>query len=195
MSDIWPEPPHRLAEHWWTFALRGAVAIVFGVIAFLVPGVTIAVLLGLFAAYMAIDGGLAIVAAVRAMRLHGSFWPLLLEGVADIAAAAIALVWPGITLLALIYIAAAWAVVSGVFLLVGAVRLRRVEGRWLLVLNGVFSTIWGVLLFLWPIAGLLVLTWWLGAYAIVFGVVLLTTAFRLRRMLPSYHGTHAHAHA
>ncbi len=194
MSDAWThEIPHQLAGHWWAFALRGLVAIVFGVIAFVVPGITLAILLGLFAAYMAIDGVLAIIAAVRGLRAHTSFWPLLLEGIADLAAAAIAVLWPGITLLALVYLAGAWAIVSGIFLIVGAARVHQVvHGRWLLILSGVFSAIWGVLLFAWPIAGLLVMTWWIGAYAIVFGVMLVAMAFRLRRMLPPG-ATPAHA--
>jgi len=196
MSDAWGVLSQRLAAHWWAFALRGVLAILFGILAFVMPGITIAVLLGIFAAYMAIDGVVAITAAVRGMREHTSYWPLLLEGIAGIAAAAIALVWPGVTLFALIYLAAAWAVVSGIFLVVGAARMdNAVRGRGWLILNGIFSTIWGVLLFAWPIAGLLVLTWWIGAYAIVFGVVMLVGAFRLRRLLPGreHGGTHAHA--
>ena len=194
MSDVWTQQiPHQLAGHWWAFALRGVVAIILGITAFVVPGITLAILLGLFAAYMAIDGVLAIIAAVRAMREHKSFWPLLLEGIADLVAAAIGLLWPGITLLALVYLSGAWAIVSGIFLIVGASRLHEVvHGRWLLILSGVFSLIWGVLLFVWPIAGLLVMTWWIGAYAIVFGVMLVAMGFRLRRMLPPG-ATHAHA--
>ncbi len=197
MSDVWARAgvsdfPHHLPAHWWAFALRGLVAVIFGVTAFVVPGITLAILLGLFAAYMAIDGALSIIAAVRAVRAHSSFAPLLLEGIAGLAAAAIALAWPGLTLLALIYLSGAWAIVSGVFLVVGAARMHEhVHGRWLLILSGVFSILWGVLLFLWPIAGLLVLTWWIGAYAIVFGVMLIAMGLRLRRMLPP--GAHAHA--
>lgn len=191
MSDVWvrngwtSDVPHKLPGHWWAFALRGVIAILFAVTAFVVPGITLAILLGLFAAYMAIDGVLAIVAAVRAIREHSSFWPLVLEGIAGLAAAAIALAWPALTLLALIYLSGAWAIVSGILLIVGAARLHRVvHGRWLLILGGILSTIWGVLLYLWPIAGLVVLTWWIGAYALLFGIMLLTMAFRLRRMLP-----------
>lgn len=194
MSDAWVGVPERLAEHWWAFALRGLLAILFGVFAFVMPGITLAVLLGFFAAYMAIDGVLAITAAVRAMREHRSYWPLLLEGIADIAAAVIAIVWPGITLIALVYLTGAWAVVSGVLLAVAALRMdRAVEGRIWLILSGILSAVFGVLLFIWPIAGLLVLTWWIGAYAIVFGVLLMIAAYRLRQMLPEHGGTHAHA--
>ncbi len=197
MSDAWVgDFPSRLAEHWWAFALRGVLAIVFGIIAFVMPGITIAVLLGFFAAYLAIDGVLDIIAAVRAMRQHSSYWPLILEGIADLAAAAIAIVWPGLTVIALVYLAGAWAIVSGIFLVVGAARMGSgVEGRVWLILSGILSTVWGVLLFLWPIAGLLVLTWWIGAYALVFGVLMMIGAYRLRHMLPGRHhgGTPAHA--
>ena len=191
MSDVWVRDsgssdfPHRLPAHWWAFALRGAFAILFGVVALLWPGITLAALLGLFAAYMVIDGAFAIGAAMRAVRRHSSFGPLLFEAIADWAAAAIALVWPGLTLIALLYLAAAWAVVSGALLAIGAARLHQhVDGRWLLILSGVLSVIWGALLFVWPIAGLLVLTWWLGAYAVLFGILLIAMSVRLRRMLP-----------
>lgn len=190
MSDCWVRDgrtsdfPQRLPGHWWAFALRGAIAILFGLAAFAMPGLTFAVLLGLFAAYMAIDGVVAIVAAGRAIREHSSYWPLLFEGIADLAAAVIAFAWPAATLVALVYLLAAWAIVSGVLFMVGAARLHRVlHGRWLLILGGALSTIWGVLLALWPIAGLVVLTWWIGAYALAFGVLMLVSAVRLRRMM------------
>jgi uncharacterized membrane protein HdeD (DUF308 family) len=131
---------------------------------------------------MLVDGIFAIVAAFRAMREHKSFWPLVLEGVTGIAAAAIIILMPGISLLALIYLSAGWAIVSGGFLLAGALRMNReTQGRWLLALNGVFSVIWGVLVAIWPIAGAIVMTWWIGAYAIIFGAMLVVLAFRLHR--------------
>lgn len=189
MSDTcWVEAgssdfPPRLSAHWWAFALRGVVAVALGLLAFLWPGITLAVLLGLFAGYLAMDGVLGLVAAARALREHSSFWPFLFEAVADWLAAAIALLWPGLTLFALLYLAAAWAVVSGVFLMVGATRINgTVHGRSLLIAGGLVSTVWGVLLFVWPIAGLLALAWWFGAYAILFGGVLIATGLRLRRM-------------
>src|SRR5258708_31204909 len=168
MSDAWVGVSERLAEHWWAFALRGVVAILFGIFAFVMPGITLAVLLGFFAAYMAIDGVLAITAAVRAMREHRSYLPLLLESIADIAAAVIAIVWPGITLIALVYLTGAWAVVSGVLLAVAAMRMdRAVEGRIWLMLSGILSAVFGVLLFLLPVARLPVLPWWIVGYSVV----------------------------
>jgi len=186
MSDLYvdlSDLPHAMARHWWIFALRGVLAILFGIVAFAWPGITIAALLALFAAYMLLDGVFAIGAALRAHRSRESFWPLLLEGIADIAAAAIAIVWPGVTLFALIYLAAAWAIVSGIFLFIGAVRLPSgTDGRALLGLNGAFSFLWGLAVAVWPIAGLLVMTWWIGAYALFFGVLLLIAAMRLNRL-------------
>ena len=169
-----------LAENWWAVALRGASALLFGVLALLLPGVTITALVLLFAAYMLADGALAIVSAVRAARRHERWGLLVLEGVTDIAAGALAFFLPGITVVALVLLLAAWAIVSGAFMLAAAFRLDAAHGRWWMALGGVASIVWGALLFLAPVAGALVLTWWLGAYSIAFGVLLLVLAFRLR---------------
>jgi uncharacterized membrane protein HdeD (DUF308 family) len=170
-----------LAQNWWVIALRGFLGIVFGIIALLMPGVTIAALILWFAAYMLVDGIFAIVAAVRAARRNQRWGALILEGIVDLAAAAIAFFAPIATLFAFVYLSAAWAIISGVLMLAAVFRLRRTHGKWLLALAGVVSVVWGVLLSIAPIAGALVMTWWLGAYALVFGVTLLVLAFRLRR--------------
>jgi uncharacterized membrane protein HdeD (DUF308 family) len=173
-----------LARNWWAIALRGAFAILFGIIAILMPGVTIASLVLLFAAYMLVDGVLAIVAGVRAARKHERWGALILEGIVDLVAGAIAIVWPLATVLAFVYLLAAWAIVSGALLIGTTFRLRymrSVPSRWLMVFSGIVSVIWGVLLVVWPLTGALVLTWWLAAYALLFGGALLILAFRLRR--------------
>jgi uncharacterized membrane protein HdeD (DUF308 family) len=170
----------RLADNWWAIALRGVFAILFGLVALLLPGVTLNALVLLFAAYMLVDGIFDIVAAVRAAAHQERWGWLVLEGVVDLLAGAIALVWPLITILAFVLLLAAWAVVSGVSLTTAAFRLHASHGRWLMVLSGVVSVAWGILLAIWPIVGAVVLTWWIGAYAIVFGVLLLILAFRLR---------------
>jgi uncharacterized membrane protein HdeD (DUF308 family) len=170
-----------LARNWWVVALRGVFGVLFGLAALFLPIVTIASLVLLFAAYMLVDGVLAIVAAVHAASHHQRWGTLVLEGVADLIASAIAFSWPLVTVLAFVFIAAAWAIVSGALLLGAGFRLNIVQGRWLMVLGGAVSVVWGVLLFLWPGAGALVLTWWLGAYALVFGVTLLFLSARLYR--------------
>jgi uncharacterized membrane protein HdeD (DUF308 family) len=170
-----------LAQNWWAIALRGALAIVFGVIALFLPGPTIAALVLLFAAYMLVDGAFAIVAGVRAARRHERWGMLVLEAIIDFAAAAIALFAPIATVIGVVWLMAAWAIVSGVVLTAAMFRLQVAHGRWLMGLSGVLSVICGGLLLIWPAAGAVVLTWWMGAYALVFGIALLALAFKLRR--------------
>jgi uncharacterized membrane protein HdeD (DUF308 family) len=169
-----------LDQNWWAIALRGLCAIIFGIIALLLPGVTIASLVLLFGAYMLVDGVLAIVAGVRAARRHERWGMLVFEGIVDLIASAIAFVAPLATVLAFIFLLAAWSMVSGVLLIVAMFRLNVTHGRWLMGLSGVLSVIWGILLVAWPAVGAVVLTWWLGAYALVFGGALLALAFKLR---------------
>lgn len=169
-----------LTRNWWVVAIRGLLAILFGVVAFALPGVTMLSLVLVFAAYALADGVVAIVAAWRAARGHRSWGLLVLNGVASILAAAIALLWPGITVVAFVLLLAIWALVSGGLMLMAAFDLPLDHGRGWLALGGLASIVYGVLLIVAPLAGALVLTWWLGAYALVFGVMLLLLAVRLR---------------
>jgi uncharacterized membrane protein HdeD (DUF308 family) len=169
-----------LAERWWVVGLRGLLGIVFGLICLFVPAAAILSLVLLFSAYMLVDGAFGIYSAIKAAR-NGERWGLLiLEGIVDIAAGVIAFVWPAITAIAFVLIIAIWALISGVLILVAAFRLNIDHGRWWLVLGGVASIIFGIVLILAPVVGAVVLTWWLGAYALVFGVLLLILAFQLR---------------
>src|SRR5215210_3058377 len=171
-----------LARNWWVLALRGLVAIVFGLLAFLWPGITLWALILLFGAYMLVDGVFAIVAGVRAAGNEARWWLLLVEGILGVLAGIVAFLWPGLTALALLYFIAAWAIVTGIFEIVGAIRLRReIEGEWALILGGTLSVLFGVLLVVIPApAGILSLTWLIGVYAVAFGVLLLILAFRVR---------------
>lgn len=168
-----------LARNWWALAMRGVFGILFGLIAFLLPGATLASLTLLFALYMLADGIFAIIAGVRAAARHGRWGLLILEGLANFAAGAAALLLPALTVLVLVTLLGLWAVVSGALMLVAAFRLHAGHGRWLLVVPGVLSVIWGVLLYMAPGLGALVLTTWLGGYALAFGALLLVLAFRL----------------
>ncbi|MFT8243126.1 HdeD family acid-resistance protein [Roseomonas sp. BN140053] len=169
-----------LARNWWAIGLRGAFAILFGLVALLVPFATVASLVLVFAAYMLADGIFAIVAGVRAAARHERWGLLILEGVVDLLAGVVAFLMPGLTVLLLVTLLGIWSVVSGALMIFAAFRLQGGHGRWLLALSGLVSVVWGVLLYLSPVAGALVLTWWLGGYALAFGVVLLVLAFRLR---------------
>lgn len=166
--------------HWGLMMLRGVSGIAFGVIAMAMPGPTLVSLALLFAAYMLVDGVFAIAAAFHAARGHQSWIWFALGGAVDIVVAVIALAWPAVTIAAFVAIAAAWALVSGAFMIIAAFRAAAHDGRWLLGLGGAVSVGWGVLLLVWPVAGALTMVLWLGAYALVFGVALVVLAFKLR---------------
>lgn len=168
-----------LAQAWWVVGLRGILGIIFGLVCLLTPGIAVQVFVILFAAYMLVDGVFAIISGIRAAR-NGERWGLLLlEGVVDIAAGAVAVLWPAITLVALIWVIAVWAIISGALMLGAAFGLNIDHGRWWLALGGIASIIFGVLLVIEPLVGAVVLTMWVGAYAVVFGGVLLVLAFQL----------------
>ena len=171
-----------LTRNWWALALRGIFADLLGLAAFVLPGVTLAVLVALFGAYAVVDGVLAIIAGVRAAERHERWWSPVLKGLAGIIAGVLAFIWPALTVLALLYLIAGWAIVTGVLEIVAAVHLHRAHGEWLLILNGVLSILFGLFVIVWPGAGVLTLVWMIGVYAIVFGAVLLVLAFRLRNL-------------
>jgi uncharacterized membrane protein HdeD (DUF308 family) len=175
MTDI-------LIRNWWAVGLRGLCALLFGVVVFFWPLISLLALVFLFGSYVLADGILTIVSAIRAADRKRRWWPLLLQGLVGIAAGIIAFIWPDITAVALLYLIAAWAVITGIFEIVAAVQLRKeIEGEWLLALGGMASVIFGVLLMVFPSAGVLTVIWLIGAYAAAFGVLLLIVAFRLYR--------------
>ena len=169
-----------MVGNWWALALRGVVAILFALIAFFLPGITAAALIILFGAYAFVDGVFALIAGLRAARHHGRSGALLLEGILNIVIGIIVFVWPGPALVALIYLIAIWAVISGIALIVAGMALIRHSGEWLLVLSGVISVLLGIILFVQPAAGVIALSWWLGFYALLFGIILVAAAFRIR---------------
>lgn len=170
-----------LAKNWWSLVIRGIAAIVFATLTFVWPGITVVALVFLFGGYALVDGVVSLAGAMRAARSGERWGSLLLGGIAGILAAVITMFWPGITALSLVYIIAAWSIVTGAFEIAAAVRLRRhIRGEWLLALAGVFSIIFGVLVAAIPLAGALVIAIWVGAYAFVFGVTLIALGVRLR---------------
>ena len=168
-----------LAQRWWAVGLRGILAIIFGLICLLTPGIAVGAFVIVFAAYMFVDGVFAIISGIRAARSGETWGLLILEGVVDLAAGVIAILWPAITLVALVWIVAIWAIVSGALMLAAAFRLNLDYGRWWLALGGIASIIFGILLIIEPLIGAVVLTLWIGAYAVVFGVLLLVLGFQL----------------
>jgi uncharacterized membrane protein HdeD (DUF308 family) len=173
--------PETLVQNWWLFTLRGIFAIVFGLLALIFPGPTMLSLVILFSAYMLVDGIFGIISAVRAIRRKEDRWGLLIfEGLIDIAVGILAFLWPGITVLAFVLLVGAWAIVTGALMTVVGFRLNVSHGRWWLALSGVLSLAFGTLLVITPLIGAIVLTWWIGAYALAFGVALVIFSFKLR---------------
>jgi uncharacterized membrane protein HdeD (DUF308 family) len=169
---------HVLARNWWALALRGLVAVLFGLLTFFVPGVTLVTLVLLFGAYALVDGFVDVIAF---FRQSADLWALLIEGVIGIIAGIVTFAWPAITAIALLYVIAFWAIFTGIFEIAAGIRLRKViANEWWLIGLGLLSLLFGVLILLAPGAGALAVVFWIGAYALVFGVSLLTLAFRLR---------------
>ncbi|HML08688.1 MAG TPA: HdeD family acid-resistance protein [Xanthobacteraceae bacterium] len=181
-----------LAQNWWAIGIRGVLGILFGLIALFLPGATMLSLVLVFAAYAFVDGVFGIVSAVRAAREHERWGYLLLEGLVDIAAAAVAVLWPGITVVVFVFLVAFWAIFTGILELAAAFRLEFIDGRGWLIFGGIVSVLYGAVLIVAPMIGAVVLTWWLGAYALIFGVALVVLAFKLRaRLEKPRHGSAA----
>ena len=167
-----------LARRWWALALRGVIAVLFGLLTFFIPGVTLISLVLLFGFYVILDG---IFDIVSAMKAPGHHWPLLVEGIVGIVAGIVTFMWPGITAMFLLHLIAFWAILTGVLEIVAGIRLREViANEMLLILMGVISTLFGILIITFPGAGALAIIIWIGAYAVVFGIILIVLAFRLR---------------
>jgi uncharacterized membrane protein HdeD (DUF308 family) len=170
-----------LTKNWWLVVLRGMLAVLFGLTAFLWPGLTLLVLIILFGIYALADGIVAVITGLTHVKDSPRWWVFLLEGLVSIAAGVAALIWPGVASVILISIIAAWAVITGVFEIVGAIRLRReINNEWLLMLGGLLSIAFGVLLVLYPAAAGLALIWMIGSYEVVFGALLIALGFRLK---------------
>ncbi len=170
-----------LGRNWGWIVVRGIAALIFGVLALVLPGVTLAALVLLWGAYALADGIIALIAAFRIRDRGKPFWALLVVGILGIAAGILTFIWPGMTAIVLLAFIAAWSLVMGIFQIIAAVRLRKsIENEWLLGLSGLLSVIFGVLMLINPGAGALAVIWVIGAYAIVFGVLLIALGLKLR---------------
>ena len=170
-----------LSQNWWLIVLRGVLAILFGILAFVWPAITWLTLIIMFGVYAIVDGIIAIVTGFSRTRASSRWWVFLLEGLLGIAAGIVALIWPSLASLVLIYMIASWAVITGILEIAAAIRLRNeITNEWMLGLGGLISIILGVVLFFEPVAGGLAIIWTIGAYALIFGVLLLILGFRLR---------------
>ena len=170
-----------LARNWWLILLRGICAIIFGVLTFFWPGLTLVTLILLYGVFALFDGGLAIGAAIMGDAPQPRWW-LALAGVLGIGAGVVTLAWPGLTGLVLLFFIAGWAIAAGVFEIVGAIRLRKeIEGEWWLIATGALSVLFGALILMFPGAGALGLAFAIASFAILYGVLLVGLSLRLRK--------------
>lgn len=185
----------QLRGNWGWLALRGVAALIFGILAFAWPAVTLVVLTLFWGAYAFCDGIFSLIAGFR-MRDEGRpMWALVLIGVLGIAVGIVTFFWPGITAIGLLLFIAAWAIVTGIFQIVTAIRVRKtIDHEWLLILAGAVSIVFGVVLLMSPAAGAIAVVWVIGGYAVVFGLLMIGAAFRLRKLGPQDRRLH-HAHA
>lgn len=172
-----------LGRNWWLLLLRGLAAIVFALLTWAQPGVSLAALVLVFGIYVLADGLLGVWSAIAKRRDNRHWWLLLLWGLVGIVVGVMTFIMPGITGLVLLMYIAAWAVITGVLQIVAAIRLRKeIKGEWLMILSGLVSVAFGVLLFLQPGAGALAVAWIIAAYAFILGVLMVLLAFKVRKL-------------
>jgi uncharacterized membrane protein HdeD (DUF308 family) len=163
------------------------VGVLFGVVAIIWPAITLTTLVLLFGAYALVDGVFTMFAALRCRAECSQWWLLLVEGLTGIALGILALIWPDITALVLLYVIVAGAIVTGVLEIFVAIVLRKeMKNEWLLILGGISSVIAGLIMGIWPGAGALAVLWIIAVNAILFGVLLIILAFRLRGWLKRF---------
>ena len=173
----------NISRNWWLYALRGVVAIILGVVAFTRPVQALEALVLVFGAYALVDGIFAIIAGIASYRFFDSWWAVLLEGVAGVITGMLTFFWPNITALVLMYFIAAWALITGILEIVAAIQFRRViTGEWMLILGGLLSIIFSLMLFVFPGLGAVSMVWVIGVYAVFFGISEIIFAFRLHSL-------------
>lgn len=174
---------YHLTRNWGWVLASGICRIVFGVVAFVWPQLTLNVLLSLLGAYLLVDGAISIIRALINRSSDSFPWSILLLGLVSLLAGVVTMFWPGWTAMALLYLVAAWAIVAGVIEIVIAIQLRQeLSNEWLLLALGALSVLFGLLLVIWPSPGILALIWMLALWAVAFGVVEILLALRLRAL-------------
>jgi uncharacterized membrane protein HdeD (DUF308 family) len=173
---------YQLSKNWWVVLLRGVLAALFGILVLVSPPLIVFETLVLFfGAYVLVDGVFAIVSCLTHRRQHQRWWVTLLEGIAGIMVGVITFAWPPLAALVLVLFFAAWSIVTGILELIAAVELRKeIKGEWLLALSGILSIVFGVLVYISPLIGMLTITWLIGAYALLFGITMIALSFSIR---------------
>ena len=180
-EDFAPEVARLFAARWWAVILRGIVAIAFGVLAFAWPGVTVATLVLMFGSYALLDGVFSLLTAIGGGRHHGDRWLLALEGIVGIWAGVVTLRAPALTAVVLVFFISIWAMATGFLRIAAAIRLRKeISGEVWLVLSGVLSVLFALMLMLRPAMGALGLVWVIAGYALILSVFEIMLGFEMR---------------
>jgi uncharacterized membrane protein HdeD (DUF308 family) len=170
----------RLTKFWWLIILRGVVSILFAIIAFTNPSLAFEALILLLGVFLIADGATAVYLGARMRGHDDDWWAILFEGALGIGLGVIALINPELTAAGLILVLAVWFLVTGVFEISTAIKLRReINNEWLLGIAGVISIALGILMVINPNAGAISIMWWLGFYAAAFGVLLIGLGLRM----------------
>ena len=170
----------KITHNWWLYAVRGLVAVIFGILAFTRPEQALQALVLVFGAYALADGIFAMFAGIASYPFFDRWWAVLLEGVAGVVIGLLTFFWPNITTLVLLYFIGAWAIITGIFEIVAAIQFRRIiPGEWAMILMGLLSVVLGSMLFVFPAAAEVSLVWLIGIYAIIAGGMELVLAFRM----------------
>lgn len=169
-------------KYWWSFFVRGVIAIMLGLAAIMLPGITLELLAILLAAFFIADGVFSLAASIGGKKLDSRWWLLLLEGLAGILIGVFTIIWPALTVLILVIFVGFWALLTGILEITAAVKLRHeIQGEWLLALSGIISILFGLIMFVSPGAGAVALVWIIGAYALFFGISLILLGLKLRK--------------
>ena len=172
-----------LSKYWWILLVRGIAAVLFGIVALVWTEITLEVLILLVGAYLLVDGLFTLISAFGDRQSNERWWLLLLEGLVGVIAGIAIFIWPALSGLVLLYLVAAWAFATGILEIIAAVQLRReIEGEWLLIISGILSIIFGVLIAIFPGEGALAVVWLIGIYALLFGLLLILLSLRARSM-------------
>jgi len=174
----------EMAHDWWMFLVRGLAAIIFGALALIWPSQAWLALVVLFGVFAVIDGIVNVIAGLNFQRYFDRWWAILVEGVVGILVGVFTFIWPNIVSNVLFYFVAAWAVMTGILEIVAAIRIQPfILGEWSMILGGILSILFGILLFVYPAAGLVGLVWAIGLYAILYGVLQIVFSSRLHGLL------------
>ena len=177
-----PSMSVMLRRSWWVLLLRGAAAIVFGVLTWMQPAASAAALVLIFGAYVFVDGVLGVYSAIKSRNESRHWWMVLLWGLTGVVFGVLTIINPAITALVLTIYIGVWALITGVVEIVAALRLRKeIEGEWLLVLGGLISVLFGAFVLAQPGAGMMAMLWVIATYAVIFGVLMVLLAFKVKK--------------